>query len=180
MKSNNIQMRDAFIGNLYERANLDSNIILISNEQGAISLDQLRKNLPQQFINAGISEQNIISVAAGLALYGKKVFVYSIASFITLRCYEQIKIDLCAMNLPVTIVGVGACYSYSTDGPTHHATEDISIMRALPNMCMFNPADSNTTAALVDISLQSHTPTYIRLDREVLPTIYGQNKRIFN
>lgn len=174
MKIASLQMRDAFIRELYSRAIVNPNILFISNEQGAISLDKFREDLPKQFINAGVSEQNIISVAAGLALGGKKVFVYSIASFITLRCYEQIKLDLCSMNLPVTIVGVGTCYSYSADGPTHHATEDISIMRALPNMQIYCPPDSNLAAGLVDISLHSSSPIYIRLDREKLPILYNQ------
>lgn len=175
MKTTNLQMRDAFIRELYSRAKVNPNILFISNEQGAISLDQFREDLPKQFINAGVSEQNIISVAAGLALGGKKVIVYSIASFITLRCYEQIKLDLSSMNLPVTILGVGSCYSYSADGPTHHATEDIAIMRALPNMQIYSPSDSNMAAGLVDISLCSSSPMYIRLDREKLPILYNQN-----
>ena len=121
----NATMRDAFITRLYRKAKKNPDIIFCSTEFGAPSLDVFRRDLPKQFVNLGISEQNLISVAAGLTLGGKKVFVYTIASFITLRCYEQIKIDLCAMNLPVTIIGVGTCYSYAVDGPTHHATEDI-------------------------------------------------------
>jgi transketolase len=167
-------MRDAFISRLYSYAKRDQDIIFITNDQGAISLDQFRKDLPTRFINAGVSEQNIISVAAGLALGGKKVYVYSIASFITLRCFEQIKLDLCAMNLPVTILGVGAGYSYATDGPTHHATEDIAILRALPKMQIYTPSDSNMAARLVDISLHSNGPMYIRCDREKLPVLHNQ------
>lgn len=167
-------MRDAFISRLYSYAKRDQDIIFITNDQGAISLDQFRRDLPTRFINAGVSEQNIISVAAGLALGGKKVYVYSIASFITLRCFEQIKLDLCAMNLPVTILGVGAGYSYATDGPTHHATEDIAILRALPKMQIYTPSDSNMAARLVDISLHSNGPMYIRCDREKLPVLHNQ------
>ena len=176
MKMSNIQMRDAFINELYKHAKEDRDIIFITNDQGAISLDRFRADLPKQFINAGISEQNIISIAAGLSLGGKKVYVYSIASFITLRCYEQIKLDLCVMNIPVTILGIGACFSYSIDGPTHHATEDISIMRALSNMQIYCPSDSNMVTELVDISLNSKTPMYISLDREILPVLYNKNE----
>jgi transketolase len=174
VRESNLQMRDAFISRLYSYAKRDQDIIFITNDQGATSLDQFRKDLPTQFINAGVSEQNIISVAAGLALGGKKVYVYSIASFITLRCFEQIKLDLCAMNLPVTILGVGAGYSYATDGPTHHATEDIAILRTLPNIQIYVPSDSNMAAGLVDISLYSNGPIYIRCDREKLPVLYNQ------
>ena len=116
MSKNNVQMRDAFLSMLYQKAIGDPDIILLTNDQGAISLDDFKEKLPNQFFNIGISEQNIISVAAGLVLTGKKVYVYSLLSFIFLRCYEQIKIDLCAMKLPVTIVGVGSGYSYSPDG----------------------------------------------------------------
>jgi transketolase len=172
MDNPNVQMRDAFISELHSRARSDRDIVMVTNDQGAATLDGFVEELPGQFINAGISEQNILSVSAGMALGGKKVFVYSIASFITLRGFEQIKIDLCAMSLPVTILGVGSGYSYSTDGPTHHATEDIAIMRTLRNMTIYNPADSYTAAALVDISLDCKTPAYIRLDREQQQPIY--------
>ncbi len=159
-------MRDAYISRIYELAKKNKDLIFVTNEQGAASLDILRENLPNQFINAGISEQNIITTAAGLAYAGKRVIVYSIATFITLRCFEQIKIDLCVMKLPVTIVGVGTCYSYSTDGPTHHATEDISIMRSLANIEIFSPADAIQAHKLADYSLKNRNPVYIRLDRE--------------
>jgi transketolase len=174
----NIQMRDAYISRMYELAKKDKNIIFISNEQGAMSLDKFRSELPDQFINAGISEQNIISMAAGLCHSGKRVIVYSIATFITLRCFEQIKIDLCVMKLPVTIVGVGTCYSYSTDGPTHHASEDVSIMRSLDNMEIYNPSDSVTAYKLADYSIQTTLPTYIRFDREKMPIINSLNQEI--
>ena len=178
MSENNVQMRDAFLSMLYQKAIENPDIILLTNDQGAISLDDFKEKLPNQFFNIGISEQNIISVAAGLVLTGKKVYVYSLLSFIVLRCYEQIKIDLCAMKLPVTIVGVGSGYSYSPDGPTHHATEDISIMRALPNMTIYSPSDSNIVPALVDITLKSKTPSYIRLDRQLLPLLYNKDHNL--
>lgn len=165
----NVDMRDSFIGELYQRALANKNIVFLSAEFGAPSLDAFRRDLPKQFINVGISEQNLISVAAGLALAGKTVYAYSIASFLTLRCYEQIKIDLCAMNLPVTLLGVGPCYAYSVDGPTHHATEDVSVMRALANMGIYSPSDSDLARALVDVSIYSTKPLYIRLDRGKFP-----------
>ena len=111
---------------------------------------------------------------------GKKVIVYSIASFITLRCFEQIKIDLCVMKQPVTIVGVGASYSYSADGPTHHATEDISIMRALSNIQIFSPSDSFQAEQLVDTCINSVKPTYVRLDRQTFPVLQNKKLNILN
>jgi len=169
-----VEMRDAFIGELFLQARRNPNIILVSNDFGAPSLDQFRNEFPFQFINAGISEQNIISVSAGMALQGKRVFVYSIASFITLRCYEQIKLDVCTMCLPVTILGVGPCYAYGVDGPTHHATEDIAIMRALTNMSIYSPADIQTAETVVAIALDSTAPMYVRLDRGKWPPLYDE------
>ena len=170
------QMRDAFIRRLFERAKGDANIIFVSNDFGAPSLDRFRRELPDQYINAGIAEQNIIAVAAGLAMAGKKVFVYSIASFITLRCFEQLKLDICCHRLPVTIIGVGACYSYPEDGPTHHATEDIAIMRTLAGMEIYSPADAGTAEELVDVVLQQRAPSYVRLDKFLSPPLgLGQN-----
>lgn len=159
------QMRDTFIDTLFKKAAKNSNIIFISNEYGAPSLDRFRKDLPGQFINAGISEQNIISLAAGMALEGKQVFVYSIASFITLRCLEQIKLDICAHRLPVAIIGVGTCYAYSEDGPSHHATEDISVMRALSGMHILSPSDLYLCQKIAEWSCTIEAPCYIRLDR---------------
>lgn len=174
MTISKVEMRDVFIGELCSRAQQDPNIIFMSNDFGAPSLDRFRQESPRQFINAGISEQNIISVAAGMALEGKHVFVYSIASFITLRCYEQVKLDLCEMRLPVTILGVGPCYGYGPDGPTHHATEDITIMRALANMSIYSPADAQASEAFVSVALDSNGPMYVRLDRGKWPLLYDK------
>ncbi len=161
----NMQMRDAFISELFEQAKHDRDIIFISNEYGAPSLDIFREELPEQFINAGISEQNIISVASGIALEGKKVFVYSIASFISLRCFEQIKLDMCVHNAPVTILAVGTGFAYSEDGPTHHATEDIGVMRTLASIEICSPADAKQSSRLVNICLTKQQPRYIRFDK---------------
>lgn len=163
--------RDAFFEALYEIAKEDKDVILISADMGAPSLDRWRENLPSQFVNAGIAEQSMITVATGLALSGKKVFCYAIMPFVTLRCYEAIKVNICAMNLPITLVGVGAGFSYDDSGPTHHATEDIAIMRALPNMTIWNASDSWMAGELAKVVYESSDPVYVRLDREVLPTI---------
>ena len=171
-------MRDIFFDKLYEIAKSDSNVILLSGDIGAPSLDKYRKDLSEQYINIGIAEQNMISTAAGLSLGGKKVYVYAIASFLTSRCYEQIKLDLCSMNLDVTLLGVGAGLSYSTAGPTHHATESIAIMRTLPGMTVFCPSDNVMTRACAERSYTHRGgPVYIHLDREALPQIYDDNTR---
>lgn len=168
-------MRDYFIDKICDYAEINKDVILITNEQGAQSLDRFRKNLPKQFINAGISEQNLISVAAGLAKQKKKVYVYSIASFITLRCFEQIKLDINLMNLPVTILGVGASCSYDTSGPTHHSIEDISILRTMKNLEIFSPSDNNILKHIFEHSIKTKKPMYLRLDRKPLKTLERSN-----
>lgn len=175
MKIADLEMRDAFISTLFIHAKKDRDIVFLTNDYGAPSLDQFREELPEQFVNMGIAEQNMISVAAGMALGGKRVYVYSIASFITLRCLEQIKIDLCCMDLPVTIIGVGGAYGYSVDGPTHHATEDIAVMRSIANMQIYCPADASSSEKLVDLSFHSSHPIYVRLDKGKYPVLYGRD-----
>lgn len=167
-----IDVRDAFFDELYQLAKNDANVVLMTADMGAFSLERLRKDFPDRFINVGISEQNLISAAAGLALSGKKVFVYAIIPFVTLRCLEQIKVDLCVMNLPVTIVGAGAGFTYSNDGPTHHAIEDVSIIRALPGITIFNPSEQMTAKAAAQQAYLATGPVYVRLDKGVWPVLH--------
>jgi len=167
-----LDMRDSFISALYDIAVQDSSVVILSNDFGAPALDRFRADLPNQFINAAISEQNMVSTAAGMAKGGKKVVVYSIATFITLRALEQIKIDLCVMNLPVMILAVGAGYAYSVDGPTHHATEDIALMRALSNMVVLSPPDSVMAGEIARGVPSIQAPHYLRLDRGKWPSLH--------
>ena len=124
-------MRDAFIDEIYKSAISDKDIIFISADFGAAALDDFRENLPDQFIHAGISEQNMVDVSVGLALTGKKVFLYAMAPFITTRCYEQTKAVISSMRLPITLIAVGVGLGYDHATLTHFTTEDIAIMRAL-------------------------------------------------
>ncbi len=165
--------RDVFVGTVYEAAKKDKNIYFISADLGAQALDDFRLNLPEQFIHIGICEQNMIDVAAGLALAGKKVFVYAMASFITYRCYEQIKVSLSIMNLPVTIIAVGVGYSYDDASPTHYSLEDVSIMRALPNVEIYTPSDTKSTEYIANKAIAGNTLNYVRLDRKFLPNLHN-------
>ena len=174
MGNENIDLRDAFFDELYDLARKDKDLIFLTADMGAFSLKRFKKDMREQYINVGVAEQNMISVAAGLALGGKNVFVYSIAPFVTLRCYEQIKIDFCCMNLPVTIVGIGAGVTYGADGPTHHATHDIAVMRALPEMTILNPSDAALTKASACFAYTNATPTYIRIEKGILPSIHTE------
>jgi len=160
-----IDLRDALFDAVHAMASKDPRVIFITADMGSWSLTRFREHLPGQFINIGISEQNMIGVAAGLALEGKRVFVYAIIPFLVLRCLEQIKVDLCMMNLPVTLIGGGPGLCYASDGPTHHAIEDVSVMRALPGMTIYNPCDQYAAQAAVRQAFDQQGPVYIRLDK---------------
>jgi len=176
MKNETIAMRDAFLDRLYDLAKQDRDIILVSADMGAPSIERFRRDLSSQYVNVGVAEQNMIMVAAGLTLGGKKVFTFTIGPFATARCFEFTKVDVSLMNLPVTIIGVGAGFSYDGDGPTHYATEDVSIMRALPHMQILSPCDSVAAAKFADLAYASNCPTYVRLDRQEVPEIYDASE----
>ncbi|RMG42336.1 MAG: 1-deoxy-D-xylulose-5-phosphate synthase, partial [Acidobacteria bacterium] len=167
-----IGMRDAFFNALYEIARNDRDVYIVSADNGAPTIDQFASNLRDQFIQVGIAEQQMIGMAAGLALEGKKVYTYAICPFITARVYEQIKIDVCAQNLQVTMLGVGAGYAYDIMGPTHHTVEDFAILRVQPNMTILSPADGTTAAAMAPWTHRNAGPCYVRFDRAGLPEIY--------
>jgi transketolase len=176
MKRQNL--RDAFWDTVYEAAKENRNVYVVSADLGAISLDRFRLNLPAQFINVGISEQNAVTVAAGLALAGKKVYVYANAPFIALRCYEQIRVAVCSMNLPVTVVGQGAGFSFWEFGPTHHIVEDIGAMRMLPHMTMYNLSDTVMTRVIARESVTSRGAQYIRVDKLAPPDLYESEAQV--
>lgn len=156
-------MRKTFINTLVNLARKDKNIWLLTPDMGFSILEVFFKEFPERAINTGIAEQNAMAVAAGLALAGKKVYVYSIIPFVTMRCFEQVRDDVCYMNNNVKIIGVGAGFAYGSAGATHHATEDIAIMRALPNMQVYAPADCFEVEEIVKQTAANNNPTYIRL-----------------
>lgn len=167
----NISMRDAFFNRLYEIAKKDRNVIVVSADMGAPSLDKYRRDLASQWINVGIAEQNMVTIATGLALSGKKPYIYAIMPFVTSRCHEMLKLDASLMKTPITAVGVGSGFSYQDSGPTHHCTEDISIMRPLPDMTILNASDSAMAGEFAEITYKIPGPSYVRLDRTEFPTI---------
>lgn len=171
-------MRDVFIDNIYEYAKRDKDIYFTTPDMGAPSLDNFRKDLPNQFIHSGICEQHMVSMAAGLTLMDKKIFCYAMAPFITSRCYEQIKCSVSAMDQPVNLVGIGVGLGYADAGPTHYTTEDIATMRVFPNIEILTPCDEISTKALVDYVMINKKFRFIRLDRDALPIIYKDPKEI--
>ena len=176
----NLSMRDAFLNELYNIAREDRRVILISNDFGAPSLDKFREDCASQFIHIGIAEQNMVNVATGLALAGKIVYMYSIAPFLPLRCYEQLRVHLAFKRYHITGVVVGAGYSYDLSGPTHHALEDIAVMNALPGMTILNASDSVMGAAFARMTYENPGPKYVRFDREIFPSIYNAQKDVFS
>lgn len=171
-------MRDVFWDEIYNYARENRDVVVLSADFAAPSLDKFRLDLPAQFINLGISEQNMILVAAGMALEGKIPFCYAIAPFISMRCFEQTRLYAAGMNLPITLVGVGAGFAYSDSGYTHHALEDIAIMRTLPHMKIFQPCDNDTTKIMAKLSVESTSPIYLRLDRYGKENLIGDTKDV--
>ncbi|MBI2278861.1 MAG: hypothetical protein HYU81_02255 [Candidatus Brennerbacteria bacterium] len=156
-------MRTAFVETLYEEALRDPRIFFITSDFWHVKEEEFRA-LGARYQNGGMAEQNIISLAVGAALSGKKVFVYSIVPFITLRCIEQVKVDVCSHEADVTIVGGGAGFTYGTCGITHLAIEDIAMMRSLPHMRIISPSGSAEASALLRETIRLGGPTYFRLN----------------
>ena len=166
-------MRDAFINELTIQAREDDSIYLVTGDLGYSVLDKFQAEFPKRFINSGIAEQSMMGLAAGLASTGKKVFVYSIGNFSTLRCLEQIRNDVCSMNQNVTVVSVGAGYAYGSQGYTHHAIEDISVMRAMHGMNVYSPCDPQETKKLTQLICKKTGPAYLRLGKSNEPQIHS-------
>ena len=158
-------MRDGFIRTVLELAKNDKNVELVTGDLGFGVLKPFWEAVPDQFINAGIAEQNMTSLAAGMALEGKTVFTYSIGNFPTLRCLEQIRNDCAYHNANVNVVCVGGGFVYGALGMSHHATEDLAVMRSLPDVVVFAPADKVEAAAVAKAAAEHPGTCYIRLGR---------------
>jgi len=166
-------MRDEFLRELTRQAAEDPTVMLITGDLGFGVLTDFSKRFPDQFINAGVAEQNMTAMACGMAMDGHRVFTYSIANFPTLRPLEQIRNDVCYHGLGVTLVSVGAGLAYGSLGYTHHAVEDISILRSLPNMRVYSPADPLECRAAVECILADPSPAYLRLGKNKEPIIHA-------
>lgn len=167
-------MRNAFVHALCEAAEHDERIWLLCADLGYSVLEPFIEKFPDRYVNVGIAEQNMIGVAAGLAMAGKTVFVYSIVNFATFRCLEQIRNDACYHALPVKVVSVGAGFSYGPQGYTHHGLEDIAITRVLPGMNVMVPADHWETRAITGLLAGSSGPAYLRLGRANEPAVHSE------
>ncbi len=166
-------MRTAFIQQLIKEAEINERIFLIVGDLGYNVVEPFRDRFPDRFLNAGIAEQQMTGMAAGLAKEGYNVFIYSIANFPTLRCIEQIRNDITYYNANVKIVAVGAGYAYGSLGMSHHATEEIGIMRTLPNMVVASPSDPSEACSIATYAAGYDGCMYIRLgkagEKQVFP-----------
>jgi len=167
-----IKMRKVFFKNLQELAEKDKNIFLLVADLGAKFFGDFQKIDPKRFINAGVAEANMVDVAAGLAMSGKNVYCYSIIPFLVMRGLEQIRVDICYNNLNVKLLGAGGGFAYGAEGITHHAIEDIAIMRSLPNMTIVCPGDAKEAELLAKESVGYKGPLYIRFGRDFDPLVH--------
>jgi transketolase len=165
-------MRTAFIETLFKLAQEDERIVLVVGDLGFGVVTPFMERLPQQFVNAGVAEQNMTGLAAGMALCGKIVFTYSIANFPVLRCLEQIRNDVCYHKANVKIVAVGGGMAYGSLGISHHATEDIAVMRALPNLVVVAPGDPMEARLATRAVVEHDGPVYLRLGRAGEPVVH--------
>lgn len=175
-------MRDALIEQIYNKMFEMENIFFVAADFGSPVLDKVREKFKNRFINVGIAEQNLINISTGLALEGNVVYAYAIAPFLTMRAFEQIRVNLSITSqikeLNVNLIGVGAGVSYDMSGPTHHCFEDITIMRMLPNFTVFSPSDWTLLVKFFDYSINIKKPKYLRLDGKPLPQIYNNSEVI--
>lgn len=166
-------MREAFSNALVRLALADPKVLLLTGDHGYALFDEFRKRCPDQYINAGIAEQNMVGMAAGLARVGFRPFVYGLAAFVPIRTVEQIKLDIAHDALPVVLLGDGAGFVYSHLGTSHQSTEDIACTRAIPGLEVLSPADRFEMTASMDYAYASNSPVYLRMGKSDLGDVHA-------
>jgi transketolase len=167
-------MRNAFSRCLVEAARADDRVLLLTGDHGYSLFDAFRQECPGQYVNAGVAEQNMVGVAAGLAKGGFRPIVYGLSAFVPIRVLEQIKIDVCYEQLPVVFIGDGAGVVYSTLGTSHQCTEDVAALRALPHLSVLSPADDLEMSACMRLALEAAGPVYLRMGKADLGRVHQQ------
>ena len=165
-------MRTAFINQLIEESKTNDKIFLLVGDLGFSVVEPFAELFPERYLNVGIAEQNMVGIAAGLAMEGFCVYIYSIGNFPTLRCMEQIRYDICYHNLNVKIVAVGGGYAYGALGASHHATEELGMLRTIPNLSVCAPGDPVETNAIVAFAAKNKGPCYIRIGKAGEPIVH--------
>ena len=166
-------MRSTFSNAIVAAARADSRVLLLTGDHGYALFDSFRSVVPKQFINAGVAEQNMVGVAAGLAKAGFRPIVYGLSAFVPIRVLEQIKLDVCYERLPVVFIGDGAGVVYSNLGSSHQSTEDIAALRAVPHINIMSPADEKEMTYVLEHAFHFAGPVYIRIGKADLGTIHG-------
>lgn len=171
--------RGAFSEKILQEAKKDKDIVVVcTDSRGSASLGSYPEELPEQFVEMGIAEQNSVTVSAGMAAMGKKVFAIGPASFYSMRSAEQVKVDMAYSHNNVKVIGISGGISYGALGATHHSLQDIALMRAVPDLIVEIPSDANQMKSLVDAFLQDPTPAYIRIGRGAVPVLYPEDVKV--
>jgi len=165
-------MRNKIASKIFNFCKTDSNGFLVAGDAGFGVWDEFKKELPKQFLNPGINEQATIGLVSGLALNGYKVFYYNIIPFVLMRCYEQVRNDICYQELPVVLIGIGSGITYAPAGMTHYSVEDITVALSLPNLQIFSPCDPTEGLACLDYAINSNKPSYIRVAKSGDKVLY--------
>ena len=174
---NKIPNRQAICDVLMEQAATDKNVVVLcSDSRGSASMTAFANTYPEQFVEVGIAEQNLVSISAGLAKCGKKTYAASPACFLSTRSYEQCKVDVAYSNTNVKLIGISGGVSYGALGMSHHSAQDIAAMSAIPNMRVYLPSDRHQTRELVKALLRDEKPAYIRVGRNPVEDIYSEEK----
>ena len=172
-------LRGAFSEKIKEEAKKDQNIVVVcTDSRGSASLGSYPDELPQQFVEMGIAEQNAVTVSGGMAAMGKKVYAIGPASFYSMRSAEQVKVDVAYSHNNVKIIGISGGISYGALGATHHSLQDIALMRAIPDLIVEIPSDAVQMKGLVDEFLKDETPAYVRIGRGAVPVLYPEDTKI--
>ena len=166
-------MRNAFADEMTRLAQSRSDVVMLSGDIGNKLFDKFKDAAADRFFNCGVAEANMMSVAGGMAMNGLRPVVYTITPFITTRCLEQIRNDVCYHDVPVVIVGVGSGLGYASLGPTHHSCEDLALLRVMPNMNVVAPADAWEVRALLNAALAQDRPTYMRIGKKGEPLVHA-------
>ncbi len=171
-----IPCRKAFTNTILEEAKANKNIFVVTSDaRGSVTLDQFANELPEQFVEVGIAEQNAVGVSAGIALCGNNVFVCGPACFYSARSLEQVKVDVAYSHSNVKVIGVSGGVSYGALGATHHSMHDVAVMRTFPEMEVYLPADRHQTKKLTQYLANSNEPAYVRMGRNAVPDVYSEN-----
>lgn len=171
-------IRDAFFDEIAKYVLSDPRYHVLTNDMDVYSLREINRLRPNQLINVGVAEQNTLNVAAGLASTGCKVLVFGISSFFAFRSYEQLRISIAGMRLPVTVVGVGQGFSFSYDGPTHHGVDDLGVLRTIPELEVLSPGDCGMARECATYASEAPGPKYVRLDKGIYPSLYSNSEKL--